>query len=162
MTGGRWGRKKNYAPWIRAVCLLSGLNSRSGGGHVYSLAGRDGILWCESRFKFRSEDRKQKKGLQREILGFVLSFTYVFWSKTRLYSHLREHKQYFGRYRPRNALEWHQACYFFLGTILAWGNTFLAWRGTFLAWGAPAPKCLPWRQTCFPTPIKTLVSVNSH
>ena len=28
--------------------------------------------------------------------------------------------------------------------------------------GGSAPKCPPWRRTCFPTPTKTLVSVNSH
>ena len=39
----------NYASWIRAVCLLSAHDSRFG-GHVHSLAGRDRLLRCGSRF----------------------------------------------------------------------------------------------------------------
>ena len=34
-------------------------------------------------------------------------------------------KQYFGSLRPRTALQWHRACYFLWGTILAWGAQFL-------------------------------------
>ena len=33
--------------------------------------------------------------------------------------------QYLGSLRPRTALQWHQACYFLWGTILAWGAQFL-------------------------------------
>ena len=32
--------------------------------------------------------------------------------------------QYLGSLKPRNALQWHRACYFLWGTILAWGAQF--------------------------------------
>ena len=83
MTGGRLGRKKQimpreYGPF--ASFRDSILARRWEGGLVYTLAGRDEILWCKSRFlpansKVKTEN---KKGVQREILGFVLSFTCVF------------------------------------------------------------------------------------
>ena len=81
MTGGRWGRKNNNAPWIRAVCLLSGLNSLSG-GHVYSLAGRDGILWCESRFLpansgVKTKNKKKRSSARNLNLRFVAYFFFV-------------------------------------------------------------------------------------
>ena len=99
--------------------------------HVQSLAGRDGILWCGSRLLPTNSGVKTeniKKGLQRKILSLVLSFTHVFRPGSRLYSRLGEHKQYSGGYRLQNTLRWHRACYFLLGTILAWGNRFLACR----------------------------------
>ena len=34
---------------------------------------------------------------------------------------------YFKGLRPRTALQWHQFCYLFWGTILAWGGTILVW-----------------------------------
>ena len=109
-----------------------------GGGHVYSLAGRDGILWCESRFLPANSGMKteNKKRSSARNLIFVLSFTCVFRPKTRLYSRLGEHKQYFGRYRPRNALEWHQACYFFLAQSSLGGTHFLLGGAHFLLGGA--------------------------
>ena len=49
--------------------------------------------------------------------------------------------QYLGSHRPRTALQWHRACYFLWGTILAWGAQAVIWRGK-------APKCPSWLRAC--------------
>ena len=57
-------------------------------------------------------------------------------SETTVLAHeFQGDNQYLGSLRPRTALQWHRACYFFGGTILAWGAQFSFW-GEAVIWGA--------------------------
>ena len=86
----------NYAPWIPAVCLPSGHDSRSAGGrHVHCLAGRDGISWCGIRFLttnsgIKTKVRSSARNLSLRLGGHSCSSN---WNETLLT--LWGHKQYF-------------------------------------------------------------------
>ena len=91
------------------------------GGFVHSLAGRDGILWCGSRFLPTSSGVKTKK---EAILGFVWPFTSVSRPGTRLYSRLRGGAQ--AVFLGGTGSEMHSSgtglVTVFWSTILAWGH----------------------------------------
>ena len=72
-----------------------------------------------SVFAYNFMGKDQKKA----ILGFVLAFTSVFCPGTILYSRLRggDTSSICGGHRPRNALQWHRACYFLLEHNLRMG-----------------------------------------
>ena len=55
--------------------------------------------------------------------------------------------QYLGSLRPWTAIQWHRACCFLWGTILAWGAQ-LSFGGTSSDLGGTAPECYPWRRAC--------------
>ena len=69
--------------------------------------------------------KPKKKGLYCEICEKTV-LAHEFWGDN----------QYFGSLRPRTALQWHGACYFLWGTILAWGA-----QCSFV--GGTAPECPP-------------------
>ena len=137
-------KKKVFIPdnaqWIRAICILSWHNSRSR-GYVHSLAGRNGIFWCGSRFlPTNSVVKTKKKGLWPEILGLVLALTCVFRPGTRLYSRLEGgHKQWL-RGTASKCPPWRRACVehaleYVIATYLmqARKHQFLNTRFTFLS-----------------------------
>ena len=50
----------------------------------------------------------------------------------------------FGRHKPRNALQWHRACYFILGHNLCLGSAILAWGGHKQWYGGHSPEMSPY------------------
>ena len=78
---------------------------------------------------------RKKDSLLQNLQKTVL--VHEFWGKN----------QYLGSLRPWAALQWHRACYFLLGTILAWGAQFL-FGGTSSDLGDTALECPPWRWAC--------------
>ena len=80
--------------------------------------------------------KQKKKDLYYKICKKTV-LAHEFWSDN----------QYLGSLRLQTALQWHRACYFLWGTILAWGAQFLF--GGHKQWfGGTAPECLPWRRAC--------------
>ena len=76
--------------------------------------------------KFRGKDRKTKKGLQFEILSFVLALTRVFRPGMRLYSRFWGGQAVFwGDKGPEMHSIGNGHVTFFWGTILAWWAHFL-------------------------------------
>ena len=72
---------------------------------------------------------------------------YEIWKKKVLAHKFCGDNQYLESLRPRTALQWHRACYFFWGTILAWGAQFLF--GGHKQWfGGHCPGMPPWRRAC--------------
>ena len=51
--------------------------------------------------------------------------------------------QYFGGHRPQIVLQWHRACDFLWGVILAWGAQFSFGWAQAVIWGGTASKCPP-------------------
>ena len=66
------------------------------GGYVHSMAGRDGMLSCGSRFLLTNLGVKTKKKVFSANLSLRLMFTCVLRPRTRLCSRLERHKHYFG------------------------------------------------------------------
>ena len=64
-----------------------------------------------ARISTNSGVKPQKKGLYCKIC-----------EKTVLAHEFCGDNQYFGSFRPQTPLQWHRACYFLWGTILAWGG----------------------------------------
>ena len=73
--------------------------------------------------------KPQKKGSLLQNLQKKTVLAHEFWGDN----------QYLGSLRPRTALQWHRACYFLWGTILAWGGTILVWGGTSCDFGGHGP-----------------------
>ena len=145
--GQNWGKIANYPPQCSTkICTpaLLGhglfaffLNTILVGEHVHSLERYDGIL-CGFRFLPTNSGMKtKKKRSRREILGFVVFFVLV-----------RDFARTFGGtscilggHKPRNALQWHWACYFVLGD-----NSRL--RGTSSDFREHGPEMPPRRWAC--------------
>ena len=110
---------------ILAVYLFRGTSLGLGeGGAERSLMVQNSFL----SHKFRCEDKK--KGFWRKISGFVFAFTRVYRPRTKFYSCLGGGtSSIFGGHRPRNALQWHLACYFLSEHNPRLGSTLLAWGG---------------------------------
>ena len=82
---------------------------------------------CASFHEFWGEDQKE---IKKESLLQIL------W-KNNTCTRILSDDHYFGGLRPPTALQWHRACYFLWGSILAW-------RGTILVWGVQA---VIWEET---------------
>ena len=65
---------------------------------------------CANFHEFWGEGDKKNKRFLSQILRKAV-FDHEFWGAD----------QYFEGFRPPTALQWHKACYFLWGTILAWG-----------------------------------------
>ena len=144
----------NYAPCIRAVCLLSGHNSRSGGeggkaGTFIAWWGRRNLILRFSvlAHKFRGED--QKKGFRLEILAFILAFSRVFRPGIRLYSRLEDRSSILGGTGPEMDSSDTGTVTFFWGTFLAWRDIFLALGSQAVIWGARPQNATRWRRACY-------------
>ena len=108
----------NYALWLRAVCSLSGHNSRSGNTFLAERGpteSNDADLGSCPQI----QGWRPKNGLRRKIVGFVFAFPRFFRPGTRLYSCLGVTRSIFGGHRPHNALQWHRVCYF----LCCWKKT---------------------------------------
>ena len=117
------------------------------GGNIYSLAGRDGILWCGSPFLPTNSGVKTKK--QKKVFGtkswLRLAIHSCFSSRNETLLTLGgTRNQYFGGEGPEMYCSGTGPVTFFWGTILGLGGTFLAWVGHKQSFGGlTAPKCLP-------------------
>ena len=80
---------------------------------------------CANFYEFRVETTK-KGSFLRNLQKTVLA--HESWG----------YNQYLGSLKPRTALQWHRACYFLMGTILAWGAQFF-FGGTSSDLGAGMP-----------------------
>ena len=121
----REGRpKKRSLSWpftfFRSTKLARGGARSLPGGARRNLTVRISLL----AHKFRGEE-KEKKRLQREILGLVFAYTHVFHPGRKLYLRL------WGGRGPKNALQWHLLCYFLSGHNPRLGGTLLAWGAHF-------------------------------
>ena len=84
---------------------------------------------CVNFQEFRGETTKN--GLYYKICEKTV-LTHKFW----------DDNQYLGSLGHRTALQWHQACYFFWGTILAWGEAQFSFGGAQVVIGeGTAPEC---------------------
>ena len=86
--------------------------------------------------KFRDEDQKSKKRSSARNLGLSSGVHSCFSSWNKILLTL-------GGHRPRNALQWHRACYFFSGHNPCMGGTLFAWGSQAVILGVTTPKCLP-------------------
>ena len=90
---------------------------------------------CANFHEFRGETTKKKDFYYKICKKTVLA--YEFWGDN----------QYLGSLRLRTALQWHRACYFLWGTILAWGQSSCL-EGTSSDLGARLRNASPWRRAC--------------
>ena len=113
------GGKTKKKIFILAVYLFSEHKARSGGARSLPGGARRNLTVRISLLahKFRGEE-KEKKRLQREILGLVFAYTHVFHPGRKLYLRLG------GAEVPKMHSSGTCSVTFFRGTILAWGAHF--------------------------------------
>ena len=119
-------------PPFEAQLSLGG-GGGGGGGTFIVWRGRRNLMGCGSRFlaTISGVVVKTRKGLRREILGFVLAFTCVFCPGTRLYTHAWGAKAVFwrGAISEMSSSDTGPVSFLF-AHYPRWGGTFLAWEGS--------------------------------
>ena len=108
------------------------------GGRARSMPGRArrNLMVRISLLAHKFRGKGQKKDLQREILGSLLSFTRVFRPGTKFYSR-------WGGTGPKTHSGGTRPVTFFQDTILAWGGARFSLRGHKQWFGGHGPKMSP-------------------